>query len=244
MPRKVEINTKEITKLYKEGVRVEDIAEQMGCGRTTIRDRLARAGVTERNREPQNAAEEIMMDNLNPLEQFEIEEYESQPEEVKERFKISNLDTANWAMRKINAYKNQQAEVDELAEKELQRINEWKEKEKKKTQRSIEFFESLLTGYLYEQRQIDAKFKVSTPYGSVSTRKQQPKWEIDQENLVAWLKENNKVDLIRTKEEPAIKEIKETFSITGVNAVDSNTGEVVPGIYILYQQEKVVIKTK
>jgi len=179
MPRKVEVDIQEVTRLYKEGVKVEEIAEQMGCGRTTIRDRLARAGVTGRNQEPQNAAEEIIMDNLNPLEQFEIEEYEAQPEEVKQRFKINSLDTANWAMRKIKAYKNQQAEVDELAEKEMQRIKEWKEKEKKKTQRSIEFFESLLTGYLYEQREIDAKFRVSTPYGSVGTRKQQPKWEID-----------------------------------------------------------------
>lgn len=185
----------------------------------------------------------LAMDNLNSLEQFEIEEYEAQPEKTKERFKIKDLDTANWAMRKINVYKKQQAAIDELTEHEMQRIKEWQEKEKKKSQSTIDFFESLLEGYLIEQRQLDPKFKVSTPYGSVGTKKQQPKWELSNDDLIAWLKENGKENLIRIKEEPALKEIKETFTIAGTHAVDEN-GELIPGIYILYQEEKIIIKIK
>ena len=245
MSRKIDLDIQKVIKLFEEGVKVEEIAEQMGCGRTTIRDRLRMAGIdTSRSRTKNglSEAEHIIMNNLNPLEQFEIEEYEQKPEEVKQRFKIDNLEQANWALRKIKAYSKQQAELDDLAEKEIQRIREWQEKEKKKTQRSIDFFESILTLYLYEQRIKDPKFKVSTPYGTISTRKQQPKWEIkDKEGLVTWLKENNLEQLVRIKEEPALKDIKGSFEKHGVNAIDEN-GEIIPGIYILEQPDKVIIK--
>lgn len=188
-----------------------------------------------------NKMEEIIVINLNPLEQFEIEEYEKEPEEVRKRFKIEDLNSANWAMRKIRAYKMQQEEVDALAKAETERIKTWQEKEKKKTENQVEFFESLLTEFLYDQRKSDEKYKISTPYGTVSTRKNQDKWNLKDEPLLAWLKENDRTDLIRTKEEPALRDIKTAFIAVGVNAVDEN-GEIIPGIYIQDQPESVIIK--
>lgn len=189
-----------------------------------------------------NEGAAVNMDNLNLLDIYEIEEYEQQPEEVKQRFRVENLDQANWAMRKLKAVKKQQAEIDTLADNEIQRIKAWQDKEKKKNERTSEFFEFLLTEYLMEGRKTDKKFKVTTPNGSVSTKKQQTKWEIrNEKELIKWLKETGNAKLIRTKDEAALSEIKTSFKISGVNAVDEN-GEIVPGLYVKEQPDKVIIK--
>jgi phage host-nuclease inhibitor protein Gam len=182
--------------------------------------------------------------NLNMLEELEIEEYEQQPEEVKQRFRISDLNQASWAFRKIAAFEKKQEEIENLANMEISRIKEWKDREINSTQKSVRFFEGLLGAYLMELRELDQKAKVTTPYGTISTRKQKPQWKINDEELISWLKENNHEDLIRTKEEPALATIQTTFDIAGESVVDKATGELVAGIRIIEQDDKIVVKTK
>jgi len=182
--------------------------------------------------------------NLNMLEELEIEEYEQQPEETKQKFKISDLNQASWAFRKIAAFEKKQEEIDALANMEIGRIKEWKDKELESIQKSIRFFEGLLGLYLMELRELDQKAKVTTPYGTVSTRKQKPQWQIKDDELLGWLKENNHEDLIRTKEEPALAIMQTTFKIVGESVVDIATGELVAGIRIIEQDDKIVVKTK
>jgi hypothetical protein len=181
------------------------------------------------------------MESTNILDEIELEEFEEIPPEVKERFKIDCLDKANWAIRKLKAFNAHQKEIDILATNEIERIKTWQEKEQKNTDSSSEFFKFLLTEYLYKCRETDKKFKISTPYGKVSTKKQQSKWEfIDKELLMKWLVDNNE-NLIRTKEEPALDLIKKEFRILGTEVIDSN-GEIVPGIFIRAMADKVTFK--
>jgi hypothetical protein len=178
------------------------------------------------------------MEALNLLDDIELEEYDEITPEEKERFKIDNLDTANWALRKLSAFQKHQAEIDVLAANEISRIKTWQEKEQKTTERNADFFKFLLTEYLNNGRLDDPKFKISTPYGKVSTKKQQPKWEfLNPELLMQWL-HDNKDTLIRTKQEPALDLIKKAFTITGTEVIDIN-GEIVPGIYIKTLPDKV-----
>lgn len=182
--------------------------------------------------------------NLNALEMLEIEEFEQQEEEIKQSFKIQDLETANWAFRKIKVYQKEMESIDELADKEIERIKEWQRKEKNKHEGTISFFNGLLTQYFLEQRESDPKFKISTPHGSMGTRKQQPKWNITNPDiLLAWLKGNQREDLIKIKEEPKLKEIKEKFIQYQNEALDEN-GEVVPGIVVIEQEDKINIKIK
>lgn len=176
---------------------------------------------------------EMELDNLWEIEEADEEEIK----EIKERFKINDLESANWAFRKLKAIEEKKKEIEELAKKEIEpykleisRIEDWKNEELKSFDRSIIFFNFLLEEYYREQRKIDPKFKVSTPYGKVTSRKQQPKWNYDDEKVVEWLLENDK-DLVRVKYEPSKTDIKKKYKAAGNNVVTED-GEIVEGITI------------
>lgn len=171
-------------------------------------------------------------------ELLEIEEIEKEGE--KERFKITNLESANWAFRKLKAIAEKEREIDELVEKEIERIKSWASKDKEQLDNSRKFFESLLEEYYREQREVDPKFRISTPYGRVSSRRQQPKWNYNDRELLDWLKENQP-ELIRVKEEPNKVEIRKAFKVAGENVVTED-GEIVEGITIEEREPKVTIK--
>lgn len=181
--------------------------------------------------------------NLDLLEEIEINEYEEKKEEYRESFKVRDLNQASWAFRKLSAYQKKEKEINDLAEEELNRINEWRDREINSLKKSISFFESLLENYLYELREIDPNAKVSTPYGSVGSRKQKVKWNVDKEKLVEWLKSNNRDDLIKVKEEPSLSSIQKEFSVVGDHVVDGD-GVIVSGINIEEQEDKINIKVK
>jgi hypothetical protein len=59
-------------------------------------------------------------------------------------FKIEDIEQANWAFRKIRAYKAKIEETNYLADLELQRIIKWRDKENQQAEDSIGYFEYLL----------------------------------------------------------------------------------------------------
>ena len=183
---------------------------------------------------------------LNRLEQLEIEDinkmsFESSEDKLRERFQVTDIDQANWALRKLSALNKKEAEIKELANKERDRIKSWESKEIDDIDRSRSFFESLLTVYFMNERQNNPKFKISTPYGKVSTRKQQQKWEYEDDKVIQSLKDAEYHDLIRTKEEIKKSELKKMVLISNGKAVDEN-GVFIEGIKVTEQPEKVVIK--
>ncbi|HHY13231.1 MAG TPA: hypothetical protein GX526_01105 [Thermoanaerobacterales bacterium] len=179
---------------------------------------------------------------MNELLEMELEEAIDTVEaaEVGGRFTIQDLDSANWAFRKLAAIEKKRNEIKELADKEIDRIKEWQEQEEKGLNNSKEFFEGLLTEYFIRQKEVDPKFKISTPYGKVSSRKQQPKWNYNDRELLDWLKENQP-EFIRIKEEPNKVEIRKNCKVIGQNVVTKD-GEIVEGITIEEREPKVTIK--
>lgn len=187
------------------------------------------------------------MDKLMELELEEaIDTIEAS--QVGGRFTIENLDSANWAFRKLAAIERKRSEIKELADKEIQRIKEWQEQEEKGLNNSKEFFEGLLTEYFIRQKEVDPKFKISTPYGKVSSRKQQPKWNYDDKKLIPYL-ENYNPKLIRIKKEvnkvdfkKAVKN-KEGFIVTeDGNVISNETGELIEGVTIEDRPDSITVK--
>lgn len=177
----------------------------------------------------------ILEKELEGLEELVVDE--ENIAEYENRFKIDDLDSANWAFRKLKAIKEKKKEIEELAKKEIEpykleidRIEEWKDTELKSFDSSINFFNFLLEEYYREQRKIDPKFKVSTPYGKVTSRKQQPKWNYDDEKVIEWLRKNNE-HLIRIKEEINKTVLKTMYNVVGDKVVTED-GEVVEGVSI------------
>ena len=185
---------------------------------------------------------DLLEKELEVLEEIVVDE--ENIAEVKERFKIKDLESANWAFRKLKAIEEKKKEIEELAKKEIEpykleiepykleidRIEEWKDTEHKSFDSSINFFNFLLEEYYREQRMLDPKFKVSTPYGKVTSRKQQPKWNYEDDKVIEWLLKNDK-DLVRVKYEPNKTDIKNKYKVVGEKVVTED-GEIVEGIAI------------
>ena len=111
-----------------------------------------------------------------------------------------------------------------------------------KTKRQIDDSQELkaTSEYLYE-RKVDPKFKISTPNGTVSTRKKQPKWTYDEAKLLEFLKQNGKYQYIRIKEEINKAELKK--NVKAVNGkVITEEGEIVEGITVTEQGEELVVR--
>lgn len=154
---------------------------------------------------------------------------------------ITDVNKASWAFREIIEIEKQMQDIEDLAKSELERINNWKKEELKSLQDSKQFFDFNLEQYFREQRELDPKFKLSTPYGKVTARKQQPKWNYEDDKTIEWLKEND-ISLIRIKEEVNKAELKKKYKIYG-NQVVTEDGEVVEGIEIEYRADSVTVTT-
>lgn len=171
---------------------------------------------------------------LNALLEERLQEQEH------EGFKVTDLQSATWCFRKLKAIKQAKEENQRVANEEIKNIQEWLNNENVKLQDSENFFESLLAEYYKTQKQVDPKFKVSTPYGKVSSRKLPDKWEYDETVTIPWLKANNP-SLIRIKEEVNKEDLKKVVIVNGKDVVTED-GEIIPGITVEKQPESIKIE--
>ena len=164
-------------------------------------------------------------------------------EEEREGFIVSDLSSANWVLKKLKAIEEKEEEIKAVAAEELKAIAEevnkiqsWLDNELKAYEGDKEYLEGLLIAYYKQQKELDPKFKLSTPYGKVNSRKV-TKWEYcDEDGLIDYLKENN-TDCIRIKEEIDKAYLKKVYK----NGVNQETGEVLPFIRIK-KEENINIK--
>ena len=147
--------------------------------------------------------------------------------ETNEVFQITDLQGATWALRKLRAVNEKIDEINTVAAEEISRINEWSEKEVKSLNYDKEYFEGLLSAYYIEERAKDKKFKLSTPYGKVTSRKTS-KYIYEDEQAIMDYCNMNEIDVIRVKEELD----KSSFKKLCKDGVNQETGEVVPGVRV------------
>ena len=147
--------------------------------------------------------------------------------EEREQFTIDNLEGATWAFRKLRAIKAKEDEFKKVADEEINKIQTWLENELKATQSDREYFEGLLTEYYKTEKDKDSKFKLSTPYGRVSSRTTDKYYYEDEEEIKDYCNENG-LDCVRVKEELD----KTAFKKLCKGGVNLETGEVVPGVRV------------
>ena len=148
-------------------------------------------------------------------------------EEVREAFAINDLQGATWAFRKLRAIEDKKNEFTSIATEEKNRIDEWLSKESKSLDDDKAYFEGLLSAYYIEERAKDKKFKLSTPYGKVTSRKTE-KYIYEDEQAIMDYCNMNEIDVIRVKEELD----KAAFKKICKGGVNQETGEVVPGVRV------------
>ncbi|MGK5511745.1 host-nuclease inhibitor Gam family protein [Brevibacillus formosus] len=186
--------------------------------------------------------------SINPLMALDLEELQDinfqLPEvEMKERFKIDGLDSLNWALRKLAALDTQHLDLRELANKEKARIQEWLDKETRAIEESREFFSMLIEEYAREQRARDPKWKASTPYGKVSFRKQQPKWEYDEKKALEVVESAGLNHFIRVKKELDKVALKAKVTVLeDGRVVEPDSGAIIEGVVVAPQPEALKVE--
>lgn len=185
-----------------------------------------------------NWLDEAEFDQLNDMETREGTE-----EQRMERFKITDLSSLNWALRKLTTLEKAHSEELAVAQEEVDRIQDWFKKQDSAYQGTKSFFEGLIEQYAKEQISADPKWKGSkSPYGKVNFHKQKDQWEYDEEVLVAYLEGERKTALLKIKKEPIKELIKDFYTLRNGMLVNENTGELVPGVVVHKREPKLSIK--
>jgi len=169
-----------------------------------------------------------------------LQNYLDEQEQVeREAFTIQDDQAANWALRKIGQMQKQIEDNNALAVAEIDKIEAWNKQENQKSQDGIDYFQGLLSYYALKKKEEDPKFKtLKLPNGKLSFRKQQPKWNYDDEAVVQALKQAKLDDFIQVKESPKKADIKKAFSVAGDKVVNPDTGEIVEGITVEEREDK------
>lgn len=175
---------------------------------------------------------------MNSLQEF-LDEKEQVNDEA---FEVVNDSQANWALRKIKELESEIKENQEIAQFEINKIEQWEEQVNQGLTRNIDYFQGLLAKYAMSKKEKDPKFKsLNLPNGNLQFRKQQPKWSYDDKTLLNSLKELGLDEYIKIEEKPVRKDIKKVLQVAGNKAVTEN-GEVVEGIEIEERGESLSVK--
>lgn len=154
-------------------------------------------------------------------------------------FVITDLESLNWALRKVHSYNSDLKEIQTVANSERERINKWEQSESKNINQSIEFFTNLIAEYHAKVLADDPKKKtLSTPYGkSKSTTSKAAPEKVDESQLLQFV-EDNELPFVELKKSLKWYDLKKTLQIVeieGVQKIVDENGQVVPGVQVKQQ---------
>lgn len=151
------------------------------------------------------------------------------PDQPTEGWSITGLETAAWASRKAAAAHREINRWKTWAEAEKARIDAIVAAECKRFEEDAAFFEHHLAVFLKAEIEAGRKTKSLTlPGGTIKLTARQPKVEWDEAQVLAWVKEADRPDLVRVKESLDKTALKKAAVLAedGVVVID---GEIVPG---------------
>lgn len=143
-------------------------------------------------------------------------------------FMVQDDASAEWCLKKIR--------------EQRQSVETWRQhyagqmkKVEETAAASISYFESLLADYFESvpHKKTKTQETYSLPGGKLILKKQQPKFDQDDAQLVPWLKENGLDALVKVKESANWAELKKTVTVTADGEhVATQEGEIVPGVTV------------
>lgn len=140
----------------------------------------------------------------------------------REPWKITDIGSADWAMRRLAAALSAQAEFEAQA-------HEW-EILARQFNSQIDYFAERLETWGIEQRAVTSLKTIKLPAGSISTRENPAKFVVtDSDALLEWARVNAP-DAVKVVESV----LKSKLNIVEANGtvVDAESGEIVPGITV------------
>lgn len=186
---------------------------------------------------------------LNELEEFinneDAKDLNIIQSENDNAFCITNLDQADYILRKYNETLKEIEEIEEIARKKkneyFDKVDRFVEQSTKGALSSLAYLEGLLRTFTEDYLKDKNKKSIKLVEGTLSLRSQKPKYVYNEDILMKWLNENNK-ELIKEKVtySPDKEKIKSAVEIVGNNAVLN--GEIIQGIEIEHLKDSFKIK--
>jgi hypothetical protein len=166
--------------------------------------------------------------------------------EESDREIIQNPQQANYFCKVVNELREERAKTEELINQELERVQReyeaYKTKEFNRIDGQIQYFSGLLESYATKELQNSKKRSIKLPHGTLSIKKQQDKYDYDEDAILECLKKNKQDKFIRVQTVETVnkKDLKkEGFSHNGKLYLDNIE---VKGVVITAQPDKFEIK--
>lgn len=174
-----------------------------------------------------------------------------QEDEGPEIFEVHDLDTAAEAQRRVAYFKSKQAEIDEVADKQIERLKReilqleyWRVEEKKEYVRRENFYKHRLERYMREEvRKMQENGKkpkktIKLPYGTIKLVKQQPEYQRNENDLLEYAESKG---FVRVKKDVDWAAIKNKAKVFGDKLIDAD-GELIPGVTVVDREDKFTVE--
>lgn len=202
------------------------------------RDRLGRLIRDEDEEQEEEGIPMVTADRLEELAEL------GAPEQ-REAFRVTDLGGASWAMRKLHAIRQKQAEVRQVAEAEIARVQAWADQQTKAMEDNADYFVLLLVDYHRNLLAEDERAKtVKLPHGALKCRAQQPWYVRDEDELLRWAEATDPENLVQVKKSVKWSEIKQYGKAVGEQLFDPATGEVIPGVTVIHREPKFTVEVE
>lgn len=158
--------------------------------------------------------------------------------ETEEEFRVDDDQKAEWCLQKIR-------EANADMERWLAFYDQRKEAVKADTASRIAFFEHHLQEYFgsVPHKVTKTQENYPLPSGKLVFKQQEPEYERDDENVLAWLKENGGEKYIKVKESLDWSGLKKSLTVCGETVADEN-GVIIPGIKAIEREPVFKVEVK
>lgn len=181
--------------------------------------------------EPQAPA--VTLDELEGMDDalWVQEETEDTPRPA---WRITDDGCADWACRKIAEEKAELDRIRELADAQIQKIEEKVAAAERRFQNGTRFLTGKLAEYFETVPHKTTKTKASYRLlsGTLTRKFGGTTMKQDDEKLVQFLKGSGQLEFIKTEEKPRWGDFKKRLEIMGGSVVDKETGEIVEGVTV------------
>ncbi|MEY8440230.1 host-nuclease inhibitor Gam family protein [Anaerotruncus colihominis] len=228
---------KAITKAKEIAAETKNTTTASAAGITTDEagKALAEAGAAmaapTAQEEPQAPA--VTLDELEGMDDtlWAQDEAEDAPRPA---WRITDDGCADWACRKIAEEKAELDRIRELADTQIQKIEEKVAAAERRFQNGTRFLTGKLAEYFETVPHKTTKTKASYRLlsGTLTRKFGGTTMKQDDEKLVEFLKGSGQLEFIKTEEKPRWGDFKKRLEIMGGSVVDKETGEIVEGVTV------------
>lgn len=183
---------------------------------------------------PEAEGSAVTLDELEAMDvsAFWQEETDNAPRPA---WRITDDGCADWACRKIAEEKAELNRIKELAEAQIDRIEEKVAAAERRFENSTSFLTGKLAEYFETVPHKTTKTKASYRLlsGTLTRKFGGQQMKQDDEKLVEFLKVSGNLEFIKTEEKPKWGEYKKRLEVMGGKVVDKETGEIVEGVQLI-----------